>query len=440
MSFRRTLLFFAVGFSVFFISCATNPSSYEAMDKSVQAGSIEQALAGINDESGPLRKNVYTQKNAILLYLDRGMLNHYAGLYSESSEDLQLAEVLMEEAFTKSMSQEVGSFLLNDNVKDYAGEDYEDLYVNVFGALNYYQKGDLEGALVEIRRLNEKLVYLADRYERAKEKVAESNSKVDPAALPMEATKFSNSALARYLGMLFYRGTGKNDSARIDSEELKRAFDLAPNVYNHPVPSSVKDDLRVPADKARLNVIAFTGLSPVKEQENIVIPLPLPFPNNTAKLALPVMVDRPSLIQSVEVILSSGERFMLEQIEDMGAVARETFKSKRGLIILKTTARSISKAVVSAAASDVAARKQGLLAGLLIGAIGRIATEASEQADLRLSRYFPSRALVGGINLNPGTYTVTVNFYGSGGIIQSEQRDIDVRKNTLNLGHFFSLK
>ena len=435
----RGALLTAVSFFVF-ASCASGPDSYAQVDAGVKSGSFEHALTSINDEGGRGRRNIYNRRNQILLYLDRGMLNHYAGLYAESSRDLQMAEQLIEEAFTKSISQEIGTFLLNDNVRDYSGEDYEDLYINIFGALNYYNSGNIESALVEVRRLNEKLVHLADRYERAVKKVLESNNQVNTAELPMEASSFSNSALARYLGMLFYRGTGRNDSARIDSDELRRAYNLAPGIYANPIPSSVREELSVPANKARLNVIAFTGLSPVKREENIIIPLPLPFPNNSARLSIPVMTDRPSVVQRAEVLLNNGEKFRLELVEDMGAVARETFKSKRGMIILKTTARTISKATASAAAAEATRRHGGGIAGFLVGAAGRIASDASERADTRLSRYFPSKALVGGINLDPGTYTVTVNYYGpSGRLVYSEKKETAVRRNALNLAQFFYL-
>jgi hypothetical protein len=242
------------------------------------------------------------------------------------------------------------------------------------------------------------------------------------------------------MGILFYRATGRTDSARIDYEELIRAFDLAPEIYKHRIPASVEDEFSVPQEKGRLNVIAFTGLSPVKEQQNILIPLPFPFPNNSARLALPRMVERPQTIQRAEVTLDSGERFALELLEDMSAVARETFKSKLGLTILKTTARAISKAAASASAAAVAANRKNEGLGALVGALGRIYTEVSEQADTRLSRYFPRNALVGGVNLEPGYYAATISFYGYSGLVYSESREILVSPNSLNLMEFVCLK
>ena len=445
IAFRFFLLPAAAVFLVLF-SCASGPDAYVKVDADMQAGSYEAALASVDNEKAPIRKKVYTSKNEILLYLDRGMIKHFAGQYTDSSLDLETAEILIEQAFTKSISQEIGSFILNDNVKDYSGEDYEDLYINVFNSLNYYYNNNLEGALVEIRRLNEKLNFLADKYERAKEKVLESNKQIDASVLPMEASQFSNSALARYLGLLFYRAAGRTDSARIEYEELMRAFELAPVIYAAGVPYSVEEELSVPEGSGRLNVIAFTGLSPIKSAEHIFIPLPFPPPNNMARISIPILMSRPQTITRAEAVLSTGQKFPLQLIEDMGAVARETFKLKSGLIVLKTTARTITKAATSAVlasaarASERDKKKNNEGLGAFVGLMGRIFTEVSEQPDTRLSRYFPGQAMVGGINLASGQYKVTVNYYGNAGLVYSEQKEIAVNAGTLNLEEFVCLK
>ena len=439
---RLGFVWLAAGAFCTFLSCAGIPGAYAPLDESVRSGSYERALAALDNEKGAAHKLIYPPRNNVLFYLDRGMIKHYAEQFTESSRDLETAEHLIEAAFTKSISQEIGSYLTNDNVKDYSGEDYEDLYINVFNSLNYYHNNDLEGALVEIRRLNEKLLSLSDKYERAKEKVLSSNQQIDTGQLPMEASKFSNSALARYLGILFYRATDRMDSVRIDYENLLQAYELAPQVYTNRIPSSVEAELSVPPGMGRLNVIAFTGLSPVKEEENIYIPLPLPPPNNMARLSLPRMIFRPQTIQRAEVVLDSGQRFNLELIENMGAVARETFKSRYGLTVLKTTARTITKSVTSATIATAVSKREEKGSGLgsLLGFFGRIYSDVSEQADIRLSRFFPGNALVGGINLEPGFYNTRVNFYGINGLVFSELKEITVRERSLNLAEFICLR
>jgi hypothetical protein len=397
----------------------------------VQGGSFSGALSAL--DSGGARKNIYTKKNSILYYLDRGMIEHYAGLYEDSSGDLEESERLIEAAFTKSISQEIATYIINDNSRDYSGEDYEDLYINVFNSLNYYHRGDLEDALVEIRRVNEKLEYLSGKYEIAGNKIKDSARELAVGDYTVEAVRFSNSALARYLGVLFYRGSGRADDARIDLEGLKNAYALAPEVYNHPMPGTVDDELDVPPGKGRLNVIGFTGLSPVKVEENTIIPLPLPAPNNWARIALPRMVDRPSEITAVKVALDSGETFELELLEDMGTVAHETFRSNYSLMVLKSVVRSVIKTTTVAVIGSRMDEDDGSL-GILFSFIGQIASTATERADTRMSRYFPRRAFVGGINLEPGIYTVTVNYYGNRGLVRSETLDnVRVMGNRLNL-------
>jgi hypothetical protein len=48
---------------------------------------------------------------------------------------------------------------------------------------------------------------------------------------------------------------------------------------------------------------------------------------------------------------------------------------------------------------------------------------------------------VGGINLEPGIYTVTVNYYGNRGLVRSETQDnVRVMENKLNLKEFVCLE
>jgi hypothetical protein len=420
-----------------FCSCASNP--YNKVDDAIQRGDYEGGFAVIEEK----KKDIYRDKDAILYYLDKGMIAHYAEHYDDSTQLLQEGEQAIEEAFTKSVTMEIGSYLLNDKTKEYDGEDYEDIYINTFNALNYYHKNDLEGALVEIRRMNEKLQFLATKYgeitSNLQQKALEEGGEVPPNS--ESSSQFSDSALARYLGMLFYRGEGYDDDARIDRDQLKVAFANAANVYTYPLPSSIDAELDVPPGKARLNVIGFGGLSPIKQEETFRIPLPQ---YRYIKIALPVMVYRPSSISRVEVVFDNGNSYNLELLEDMEAVARETFKEKAKVIYLKSVIRATIKGA-TASALDAAGDHTGGDTGLILGlaSLGaQIFVEASEQADLRISRYFPAKAYVGGINLDPGTYSFKINYYTpNGSVIASfNYHNIAIREHNLNLVEAVCLK
>jgi hypothetical protein len=417
---------------ILFWSCASTGSFMD----------IDIALAQSRYSDGVVRletkKNtLYSDRDAVLYNLDKGILCHYAELYDESSMLLAEAERAIEEAFTKSVSQEISSYLVNDNTRDYSGEDYEDIYINVFNALNYYHRGKIEGSLVEIRRMNNKLQNLTNKYDteisNLQKKALEENKNQLPSN-PNAPSHFSDSAFARYLGMLFYRAAGLHDDARIDRDYLLAACANAPSVYRHPVPSSVSEEMVIPGGMARLNVIAFGGLSPIKIE---VVPRILIRDDRWIKVAYPVMESRPSAISKVTLVMDGGGDFEFELLEDMDAVAKETFKTRQQVIYLKTMIRAILKSVSSTALDAVARETSGnesLVFGLL-GLTAQVFAEVSEQADIRVSRFFPARAYVGGINLSPGTYSFTVHYYNSNGheIASVRHENMEVKENALNL-------
>jgi hypothetical protein len=241
--------------------------------------------------------------------------------------------------------------------------------------------------------------------------------------------------------MLFYRGSGRPDDARIDGEYLRLAFANSPALYPQPLPSSLEHDLDVPPGLARLNVLAFAGLSPVKKAETLRLPLG---ENRYLKISLPYMVYRPSASARVEIALDDGRRFDLELLEDIEAVARETYKAREGLIYLKTIIRAFLKsagqAVFDAMAEDTEGGASLVYSILSLGS--QIFAEASEQADIRISRYFPARAYAGGINLSPGRYSCEAFYYNAAGRVVASFRyeDILVQENRLNLVEVVCLK
>ncbi|WP_157784192.1 COG3014 family protein [Treponema primitia] len=438
MADRMKLGLSSVVLCLMFFSCASgNP--YAKIDSHAQRNEYQEGLAVIDKD----KKKLYRDKDAVLYYLDAGMLSHYAAEYRRSTELLQAGERAIETAYTKSITMEIGTYILNDTTQEYAGEDYEDIFINTFNALNYYHENELEDAMVEIRRMNNKLQFLSSKYgiivDNMQKKALEEDAAIppDPAA---GKTTFTNSALARYLGMLFYRGNGNYDDARIDRDQIKIAFANNPSVYAYPAPASIDEELTVPAGKARFNVIGFSGSAPVKEEETLRILIPGP---RYIKIALPVLVNRPSVVNRITVRFDSGESFNLELLEDIGAIAKETFKERANLAYLKSVIRGTLKGVTSSVldgVGDEVGGNAGLVMGLL--SIGtQVFAEASEKADLRISRYFPAKAYVGGITLDPGTYSYTVIYYSGSRVVDSlRQENVEIRARGLNLAEAVCLK
>ena len=424
---------------LFLASCAS-VAHYDAIDSEVSTGNYPGAYAKVQAS-----KDKYRDIDYVLYKLDAGLLAHYAGNWSDSSKLLGDAERGIEAAFTKSVTREASSYLVNDNTKEYSGDDYEDVYLNVFNALNYYHRGSIEDALVEVRRVDNKLKFIATKYNRAISNAQRASLEKSPGIPydPGQATvKFTNSALARYLSMLLYRSEGKADDARIDRDKVKLAFADQPSVYTFPLPTSLDDELSVPRGKARLNVMCFYGPAPIKTENDTRILLS---PGNWVKIALPSITQRPTAVARVEVTLDSGQAFILEKIEDLGAAAAETFKQKATFIYFKTIIRSVAKTTSSVLLEKGADKADDSGTGLLLNILSvgaQVYAEASEQADLRISHYFPSKAAVGGITLDPGTYSFTVRYYNaSNGLVYEERfQNVTVAAEGLNLTEAICIK
>jgi ribosomal protein S20 len=155
---------------------------------------------------------------------------------------------------------------------------------------------------------------------------------------------------------------------------------------------------------------------------------------------MPVLVKRPSGVSRVEVI-AGGDSFYLELLEDMGAVMEETFRARYNNIFLKTYIRTIIKYTAAAIAVAEISKNTNTTAALASAILAKAAIDASESADIRMSRYLPDKAYIGGINLEPGIYNVKVNFYQGGSILASaEYNDVSLNETGLNLIEAVSLK
>lgn len=301
----RLFLIPLLGLTLLLSSCMT--ADFSAVETSV----YREDYAGARQSIERRKDELYTDNDKVLYNLDAGLLSHYAGDWDQSNKNFSVAESLIEEYYSKSISQGVSSYFVNDMVVDYAGEDYEDIYTNFFMALNYIQLGNIEDAMVEIRRFDNKQKLLTTKYdsqiEYAESELGSGYSNV--------SLQFQNSAAARYLSMLMYRSRGQDDSAEVDRKLLVRAFNEQKSLYNFGIPSCVSDELAVPRGKARLNVIGFTGLAPTKVESVSRIDVGDVY----CKIAVPIMVDRGSLVTSISVDVydaSGNVQTFVEQVPE----------------------------------------------------------------------------------------------------------------------------
>jgi hypothetical protein len=473
MSFKRFFAAFIAVLILSYIGCAyvqTQVQHYKGIEEDFSSHFYSGAAEKI-EKAG--QEGKYEGKDKVLYYLDMGIALHFAGRYEESNQFLDKAEIAIEENFTRSISKMMISFLLNDNVLDYAGEDYEDIFINIIKNLNYIHLKDKDDAMVEIRRTNLKLNRLQDKYSSMAEKLGESKklkeSETDFSFIPGK-TNIRYSITGSYLSMLGYKSMGEWDDAEIDRRKLFEASSGRLENFSAKVLSPSAENT-VP-----VYTICFAGKSPVKIQSTLLLDydpdlnmarIMLPGKENTEvnsfrykgdkelhlKFAVPEIVRRKSGIRHIRTLVNGSPPDELYPLEDFGYVAEETFKVKKPIIYLRAALRTLIKATIDAKTKEnidkkyeekegeeenkeEEVRERGknkLMAGLLKFAVDAV-TDITENADLRCWRTMPGRVYAGKIDLPPGEYEIAFEYLDEhGNVVDLEKKIVSIDKNDMNL-------
>ena len=80
---------------------------------------------------------------------------------TNSNQYFETAEHLIDE-YHSNVGAEAAALVTNPEARPYRPEDFEVIMINFYKALNYIDLNDMEGALVEVRKINIKLTQLND--------------------------------------------------------------------------------------------------------------------------------------------------------------------------------------------------------------------------------------------------------------------------------------
>ncbi len=375
-------------------------------------GRYDEALAVLDPAK-------YGKNNELLYLLDKGMVLHLSGRYEESSQVFEQAKLRYEELYTKSVSKETGSWLWNDYTLPYRGEDFERVMVNIFEALNYAAMDNIEDALVEANDVDSILNAINHQYNADQKNV------------------YRDDAFARLLMGILYEAGGKLNDAVISYRQSWRTYQKDYKThYGLDAPAILKENLLaagekfgdsnmaeyrkafagvsyVPWDdkqmKARVFVIEYQGLSPVKVPVQVPIPLPGGY---ISQIAFPAYQGRSENFRSTEIGLTAanGVRFsmMSEAGEDIDAIAVKNLADRKVRVIAKAIARMAGKYALERGLQSTLEKDHGQGTGGLIPIIGSLYNFISERADLRSWQTLPAQIRIGQIIVVPGMYNLTV--------------------------------
>lgn len=392
-------------------------------------------------------KSGYGEKNALLYYLDRGMLPQLAGQYAESNQVFEDAKKTAQDLFTKSVTAHLSTFLINDLMTPYYGEDFERALIHLFSALNYAALGQGEGALVECRQL--------DSFFRA---------------LPFDGQRnaYQDDAFARYLAGLLYEDRGETNDAYVSYMKALEAYDAYAKYYKTALPPSLREDaLRtaqrlgfsdkvaeiqrrwgtVPTPKAppvgsgEVIVLNYAGLGPEKVDTFFEISVYNGWPyvekmdtksqddtqveqaravlrsvaaDKMIRIAFPKYRRIPARVQGVDVQSSSTTSAGV-LVEDVGAIAVRNLDDRIARVRARAIARAVMKYLLAQKVGDAVGEKNNENLGFVVRALLQAASAATEVADKRSWRTLPDRILMARLTLPAGEQNLTLRFLDAAG-------------------------
>jgi hypothetical protein len=369
------------------LGCASARMSDHQADDLFRQQQYDQAATHL--EEG-LQKQGDDGRDSLLYVLDVGLALHSAGKYEESNKYLLKANDLAVIKDYTSLSKEAGTLLVSDNIKDYKVEDFENVLINTYLAMNYAMMGNREDALVEARRTNQKLYMMVSEGKR----------------------KYKQNAFVRYISAILYESDGDYDDAYVD---YKNTYDLVPNfpglgrdlwrlaVLNENDDDAQKWNQTFHLTKADHDIAMVAGPKSGRGEiivlyENGISPIKKPNPQFKE---VPKFYPRYNPVYNADVVVNGNVMGTTATLENIEATAIENLDEKYGGLVAKKVAGLVAKGAVG---YGVAKLTNSPLLGFLTSEV----LVAADQADVRSWNLLPKDLQVLRIPVAPGTYTVRV--------------------------------
>lgn len=364
------------------------------------------AIQGFDGEvkSGP-------QIDRLLAMMDEGMVLHAAGKFEESIKVLAETDKLSERLDFVSVSEEAKVLISSERERAYRGEDFEKLMISTLQALNYGQLGKDEDALVEVRRVNERMQRMINEEKKPYEQLAvaryltavlwEDQGHADDAFIDYYAAN----KLAGDLGSLaeplvrLAKETGRDDAFR----ELRRQY---PWVQPQPLAR----------DEGQILVVLEAGKAPVKTNGS------RSGGPKAEVIAVPVFRDRP-WIRQTQVVLDGDANTAVRPttITSLEQVAKIHLNYRiDGLVARQFGALAIRTGAAVGVGQATGSEALGILTFL--------ALSYANQPDLRSWMSLPAEFQLARFRVPAGVHRLTVV---AGGGAREVQVEVQPRRVTL---------
>ena len=432
---------------IFLAGCGPSANRYVLIEQSLREGDPARAAAIVEQT-----ETEYGSRNQVLYGMDRGLLLQLAGDYQQSNTELERAEEEVDRLYTRTIRSQAAAYLSNDNTLPYEGEAHEHVMLNVVKALNFAMEGEIEGALVEARRIDHRLNLLADMMN--------------------DKAGYRSDGFPRYLTGILYEAAGDINNAFIAYRNAYDAYEAMRAWSRTPIPPSLRIDLLRTADALHLEdefqrykrifsdvdwesdpsheqlaqvvLISYNGRAPRKEDLYLDLPISLDalqlvllnrgmlqsrhrwhrgtdtvlygLSGQVVRVALPRLVPQKTNVPFERMTLTDalGRQVAVrsELAHNVTAMAEKSLEKRIPAITAKALARAATKFALAEGATRGAQQAVGKdvapLVGLLVSLLTKGFAIASEEADKRSWQTLPDEIHVARAWVRPGHFEVKV--------------------------------
>ena len=406
--------FFILVLTSLLCACAGPSLQYKKdISKLMANQNFENASAKIKNN----QKKQYGKKNAVLYNLDLALVEQAAYDTKNSTANFLEAQKLNEDLFTKSISQNLGTLIINDNTLPYKMQMYEQAFTYFFTAMNFLAQDNFEDAAVEMR----KAVFFLDRYRESTKKV------------------YNDEPFVQYFASMVFEDIGQLSSARIARTNALNAYEKLKGYFEAWAPNSA-----LPPNYKELGELIFihySGKSPIKISSQVSVSwdrLGFILNNNnslqgtpkqtidavfsglygrTIAISYPSYIDNPYFGRSSAIVLPNGQKIATKNVADLASAAKLTLQEESNAIWARTATRVATKFILSKQAHDIANKNtDNKNATLLIDLATTIFNTATEQADTRSWFTLPAQIKMANVFLEPGEYDIDFYNYNNAGM------------------------
>jgi len=367
------------------LSCATYQGKIGESRQLLKDGQYDKALDKLKElaEKDGDDQLVYMMDYATALQI--------AGQYKESADAFNKADKLVDLKDYYSVTKIGAAALGGEEMVQYKGESYEKFLINTMNAMNYVMLGQLDDAMVEARKINEKI----------------SKMRMDGRE-PYEFSPF-----ARYLAAILWEAQNHFDDAYIEYEaaykldgrnpflpaDLIRSAKMARRdetykKWKSEFPQVHEDPKWYDRGLGELIVIYQQGWGPEKQ--------PRP-----GQYRFPILRPVFSETQKADISLNGKDEGHTKSIYNIEQVSIQTLDKDYGALVARRLGGVATKAVVA----DQIRQKNEVL-----GTLAWIGMNLADRADLRQWSTLPQTIQMARLRLPPGKYTLKIQGLNSVGM------------------------